>query len=117
MEKKVKVSDDKEAFATFYTDKENKNKWWVPTFTQEHPFIEAHLPLKSMLSRALVWLATSGCTPVEMWNVAGELAGTASSGIEGDNVVLIQECTLAVIQVKAPATEGRPQKKDTSGEL
>ena len=31
--KKVKVSDNKTAFATFYADKKNKNKWWTPTAT------------------------------------------------------------------------------------
>jgi hypothetical protein len=43
--KKVKVSDDKAAFATFYSDKANRNKWWTPTATAEHPLVECHLLL------------------------------------------------------------------------
>jgi hypothetical protein len=73
--------------------------------------VEAHLPLAIMLPGALGRRKNSGCTPFEMWKAAGELAGTASSGIKEDDVVLVQDYMMESSQLKALATEGGPQTK------
>jgi hypothetical protein len=93
--KKVKISTDKGAFAAFYADESNNNKWWTPAAEADQPLAEAYLPLTIMLPGALGRLAVAGCTPFEMWKDAGELAGTASLGIEEDAVTLVQDYMLA----------------------
>ena len=59
-EKKVKISNDKSAFATFYADERNKNKWWTPTATPENPLVEVFLLLMVMLPGGLGRLANGG---------------------------------------------------------
>ena len=62
-EKKVQISNDKAAFATFYADERNKNKWWTPTATPDNPLMEVFLSLTVMLPGALGRLANGECTP------------------------------------------------------
>ena len=108
---KVKISNNKAAFATFYADERNKNKWWTPTATPEKPLVEVFLSLTVMLPGTLGYLANEGCTPYKMWKAAGEMAGEASTGVSEDGMALIQDFMMAESQLKAPTTEGGPQTK------
>jgi len=104
--KKVKISNNKAAFATFYANAANKNKWWTPMVTPDNPLVEMFLPLTVLLPGALGRLANMGCTPYKMWKAAGEIAGEASAGVNEDDVSLIQDFMMAASQLKAPATGG-----------
>ena len=61
--KKIKFSNNRAAFATFYADDNNKNRWWTPTVTPENLLVEVFLPLPVMLPGALGCHAKGGCTP------------------------------------------------------
>ena len=111
----MKISNDKAAFATFYADERNKNKWWTPTATPENPLVEVLLTV--MLSGALVRLANGGSTPYKMWKAAREMVGEASAGVSKDDMALIQDFMMAVSQLKASTTEGGDTDKNTSNEL
>ena len=63
---KKKISNDKVAFAMFYVNERNKNKWWTQTSAPDNPLVEVFLPLTVMLSGALGGLANRGCTPYKM---------------------------------------------------
>ena len=103
---KVKISNDKAAFATFFANAANKNKWRTPTVTPDNPLVEVFLPLMVQLPGALGCLANGGFTPYKMRKAAGEMAREASAGVSEDNVSLIQDFMMAASQLKAPASEG-----------
>ena len=102
----MKISNDKAAFATFYANEVNKNKWWTPTATPERPLVEVFLSLTVMLPGVLGRLANGGCTPYKMWKAAGEMAGEVNAGVSEDDVILIQDFMMTASQLKAPTIEG-----------
>ena len=61
-----------------------------------------------MLPGALGRQSILGCTLFEMWKFAGELADTASVGIEEDDIVLVQDYMMKTSQLKAPTRKGGP---------
>ena len=109
--KKVKISTDNAAFASFYTNEANKNKWWTPTVTPDTPLVEGFLSLTVMLPGAPGRLANGGCTPYKIRKATGEMTGEAIAGVSEDGMALIQDFMMAESQLKAPTTEGGPQTK------
>ena len=108
---KVKISNDKAAFAMFYANEANENKWRAPTATPENPLVEVFLSLTVMLKGVLGHLANEGCTPYKIWKAVGEIAGEASASVSEDDMILIQDFMMAASHLKAPTTEGGPQTR------